>query len=494
MATHIRILALTVVALAALPAEAQRRAQRPTRVEPAATPERDDDRVTSITQLITPQEWRSHGIEELFGLPGVTVTNVGQAGDVPFGQSPTFALWEVRISPAFTGTGWGERFYFMEPIPKPVEPRPLLVFNHRFGKTNTDLLVSTDYAAQAAARGWYVVAPIAASNKHFLSEVAQLNTAFVLDWITNTPGYFIDMSRIYGVGFSMGGGMVMSYAARHLDPSRPMYAAVVNHTGDVSLNHVYDNENSAGRMVLDFWYGNLAIPGSADPLEMQRKSLIDFDPVSGLFKSDGDMVRNLTHLPLKMLRASEDLIVYLEVQNDALDQHLQTKFGYVNPSPTYQYDIVPFSGHEWSILDENEALDFLAQHTLQMPTSGQVLADRNARWFYFTTTLFDAAANAEFVWDVDALANSVSLTELANLWALTIETEVAGLDPLAPMTITVGSKPGQPKTDVYLHNFDSMTPSQVLLDGSPTGSYIIVEGILRLAAPDAGMHTWQIMP
>ena len=39
----------------------------------------------------------------------------------------------------------------------------------------------------------------------------------------------------------MGGGAALSYAARHRDPERGAFAAVVNHTGTISLRNTYHN-------------------------------------------------------------------------------------------------------------------------------------------------------------------------------------------------------------------------------------------------------------
>ena len=468
-------------------------AQHPSaRRRPQHHPARDDDGITSITQLATPYELRTHGTEGIngsVGAAGITVTNVGQADDSVAGLSG-YNLWEVSISAAFTGSGFGDRFYFVEPIPRPTTPVPLLVFNHRFGKTNLDIAVSTNYLKLATERGWYIVAPTAASNKHFLSIPAQLNTEFILDWVTNLPQSMVDMSRIYGIGFSMGGGMVMSYGARHVDPTRPMYAAIVNHTGDVSLNHVYDNETPQGQAVLDFWYGDFT-PGSADPLAMQRSSLIDYDPDGGEFLTESDMVRNLSYAPLMVVRASDDLIDYLEVQTDALDFHIQTVLG-IAPGPNYHYQIYPYNGHAWDMLPEATALDFLQQHTLQLPTSGSVLADRNARWFYFTTTLKNFAANAEFDWEVDALANRLSFSGTLNLSALTVDTLAAGLDPLSPLTLEIASGDGA-AVAFFLRDY-AAPPSQVLLDGQPTSSWVLVEDILRFEPPDGAAHTLLFIP
>lgn len=271
----------------------------------------------SILETVTPGDLRGHGAQGLgAGFSGIEVQNVGQAGEAPFGTAP-YLLWEVSVGAATMGTGFSERCYFAEPIPAPTSPAPLLVLHHRFGKTHLDLPVATDYLAQATARGWYV-----------------------LEWTLNTNP-LIDPARLYAVGFSMGGGMAMNYAARHLDPARPMFAAVANHTGDVALGHVFVNEVLEVQEILGFWFGQES-PPTVDPLRLQRASLIEYDMVEGEFLKTGDMVRNLSNMPMYMTRASQDTIVvggvpYLEIQNDVLDRHIQSELG-IPPGPTYQYE------------------------------------------------------------------------------------------------------------------------------------------------------------
>src|SRR5262245_16368249 len=58
--------------------------------------------------------------------------------------------------------------------------------------------------------------------------------------------FCVDRNRIYGYGLSMGGGNVLNYTARHLDPpaSEGMFAAAINHTGSVAFPIEYFNGNA----------------------------------------------------------------------------------------------------------------------------------------------------------------------------------------------------------------------------------------------------------
>jgi len=232
---------------------------------------------------------------------------------------------------------------------------------------------------------------------------------------------------------------------------------------------------------------------AADPEKMAMASVIDYDPDTSSFKVDDDFGRNLTHVPLMMVRPTDDLIDYLEVQCDAYDFHLQSVLG-IAPGPSYVYDIYPYNGHDWTMLPEDVALDFLEQWTLQIPTSGRIMADRNARWFWFTTTQDTSNMLSEFAWSVDAPNNALSLTATDNLEALTVDTLLAGLDPLSPMTVDVGGNLDGTGDDIYLRDWGTAVPTQVLRDGLPTGSWTVVQGTLRLHETDPGLHTWQVLP
>ena len=455
-------------------------------------------RVTSIVDLATPAELRDHGIGTYASTAssGYSVTLL-QAPGVPSGGYSNFsfvpkdrALYLINISAAVTQTGFPERLLLGTPWPPPTTPRPVLFFHHRFGRTHLDLTFSTSFLAEASSRDWYVFAPLGATNKSFGSSPSQINMEVGFDLVSNLPGIFFDPDRVYGVGFSMGGGSLLSYAARHTDATTPTIAAMVNHSGGTCLSHTYESDVPA-RSILEFWFGT-GVPGDPDPWELARHSSIYFDPndgPSGAFQTDDDMVRNVKDSPLWMLRASDDLIPYLSVQSDALDNHLRNVLGVV-PGSSYVYNIVPFNGHEWSMLDEAEALDFLGQFTRQLPTANTTLIDRDGRWFFFYTTQDVGGQFSELDWDVDTGSNSLTMNT-QNLNIVTVETALAGLD--VQSQIVINNNPVDGIVDDILIRDLPMAPTTVLLDGQPVTTSFI-GGTLRLLAPDDLPHVWTIVP
>ena len=177
-------------------------------------------------------------------------------------------LVELQNSP----TAFAEEFFVqLPPSPSKTTRSPLLVAFHKFGSTALDIPVNTDFEQECFNRNWFLVAPLGASPKSFSSISSQANTEVVIELMVDRFGAYIDSNRIYGVGFSMGGGNVMNYAARHVDPSRPMFAAIINHTGPVSLRQNYI-EQPKNQFILDIWYG-----GSPDQFPFKYAALIGPD-------------------------------------------------------------------------------------------------------------------------------------------------------------------------------------------------------------------------
>src|SRR5262245_1035275 len=146
-------------------------------------------------------------------------------------------LFQVTLNN--TGSGWVERFLLYVPRLPVGERAPLLVVFHRFGVSHWDAYYWTEYIQQAQRRGWFLVAPLGANQASFSCLEGQINVEAALRYTTDA--FNIDRTRVYGVGFSMGGGNVTTYAARHVDPSGVMFAAIVNHTGGVSLANTWAN-------------------------------------------------------------------------------------------------------------------------------------------------------------------------------------------------------------------------------------------------------------
>jgi pimeloyl-ACP methyl ester carboxylesterase len=234
--------------------------------------------------------------------PGYTLQSGG-------GTTPSSARYKLREYTLYPQTSYIEPFTLLIPSPLPAAKRPLVVIFHKFGSSNLDVLQNTDFVQQCARRGWFLVCPLGASKKHFGSIESQTNTQAVLDWMLATPSLRIDVQRIYGIGFSMGGGAALNYAARHRDPAHAMFAAMIDHSGGVALNNTYANDAPA-RFILDFWFGD-GSAGSAQPWRMTRSSVIDFDSFTLAADTSTDLARNLGSTPLQILRASSDPITYV---------------------------------------------------------------------------------------------------------------------------------------------------------------------------------------
>lgn len=393
----------------------------------------------------------------------------------------------IEFSAAVTGTGFKERAMVYEPSPPPAGPVPMLVVFHKFGSSHLDVEQNTTYLEEASKRGWYVVCPLGAEKMSFASLESQGNIELVLDFMMGLGQ--VDPARIYGVGFSMGGGAVTSYAARHLDPNRPMIAALIDHSGGVALNHTYFSDPPA-QFIFDFWFGD-GSAGSADPWKMNRSSVIDFDPTTLLVDDSQDFARNLLHAPMRIVRASNDPLAYLSTQSDVFDTHMKA-LGVVSGT-AYGYYILPFQGHDWSMLDESGACDWLSQFTLQIPQSGRTLADRDGNWFHFDVQQGMAGQFTPFDWSADGATNSLSLTHTSNLQAITVDLLAMGLDPSMTLDISLSTDDGIGDT-VRLRDVPS-APLVVLRDSIPetNWNWSAGTGVLTLTEVDGGAHDWRVI-
>jgi len=468
---------LLLVPLALTPQQAQQRgsggsAQRP---QP----------ITSITQTghtPAPGTLLSGSSAATPFTPTVTVTPVG-AGTMFPGIKGQSALWKIVLQdPA--GTGWNEPFLLQVP-PAIAFPAPMLVAHHAYGVSMNDIKVNTTYADECAQRGWFLLAPLGANDLSFACEEFQANTAFVLDLVSSLWPTGVDASRIYGVGFSMGGGNALNYAARHLDPERPMFAAIANHTGTVAQINQY-NQDPAVQWIYEFWHG--AGPLSV-PFAYQRSSLVNYDQASKVVLTGSDVARNLTHVPVRNTYATFDPLKHLIDQTKVFHGQLVARGG--------DSTLVALSGvgHSWSTLNETITCDWLAQHTLALPTSAETLADRDGRWFHFDVAQDAPGAFTPFTWDGDAGANRLTVSATANLARLTADVESLGLDAGVALEVVTSTSDGAPD-EIGVTGYAS-PPTSVLRDGVPTASWTwsgVDDTVVLLEFDGSVAHTWQIAP
>jgi len=395
-------------------------------------------------------------------------------------QSPE----RYRVSLA-TGTGTPERVWVQETALN--QARPLLVVFHRFGVSELDAMVSTRYFEEARRRQWHVIAPRSYSQFHFSSLTSQVHTERAIEWALANLN--VDPARLYAVGFSMGGGAALNFAARHLDLAGPRFAAVASLSGLLDHQNAYANEIVATQDLYDDTFGN-GSTGSADPWLMLRSSLFQLDTLLVQVTPGTDLARNLAHTAVHLFRATGD-IPYLSTQHDVLAAHLTSL-----PLATGQHlsAISSYVGHSWDAIDERLVCDWLRQHQLSTPTSANTLADQDGAYYHFELEQDAAGAFSPFTWTLDSQANSLSLTNTGNVQRITVRTTSAGLNPAALLEVTLSAADGF--ADEVVFQQWSTPPTQVLRDGNPWLGWTH-DGLnerLSLHETDAAAHVWQITP
>jgi len=364
---------------------------------------------------------------------------------------------------------------------------PILVAFHKCCNSELDITVNTSFPAEARARGWFLMAPLGAFQPNYASIPSQQNTKDAIDFVLERFGNYINRNRIYGVGFSMGGGSALSYAARHVDPSEAMFAALVNHTGTLDLRDTYLQSAGDTRTVLSFLFGGTP---AMQPFNYRRSSLVVGEASMLGFNPSVSMGRNLTHVPILDVRAEfdEPATSYLLAQN-ALFESLMSFFG-----GNVTVDIkAGVSVHAWSTLVESEALDFLEQYRLELPTSAASLADRDDRFFYFDIVQGVPGSFSPFEWEIRSRTNRIDFSETSNITSIAFDPEEAGLSLRETLVIRTGTADST-KDAILLEGF-SFPPVEVLRDGLPFLTWVHDFATSTLTLPDTGgsqSHTWHV--
>jgi len=391
-----------------------------------------------------------------------------------------------------TGSGWQEKFLLQLPSTPPTSPVPLLVVFHKYGSSHGDLL-NTSFRAETQARGWYCMAPLGARQKHFGNSESQINTRAALDLVAHL--FPVDRDRVYGAGFSMGGGAMTNYAARHLDPSGVRFAALVDHTGGVSLSHTWFNEPDDADLDDDVPLPgqNLEVPDvledlfggtpSTVPFEYRRSSTIDLDPITGQIGVGTDFGRNLAHIPTLVWVANNDPLAYVVAQTYALNTYLQAQ------NAGHQFTLTNGSSHSWSTLDETAVCDWLQTKTLQTPSSGRTLADEDGVWHHFTIEQNTRGVFTQFTWDIDTATRVVEFSETTNLKRVSIDVVGAGLSLSGPVTLRLASADGTGDR-VRLVGVQ-VPPISVTRDGIATaGIYDSLLDTYEIVETNSAQHEW----
>lgn len=187
-----------------------------------------------------------------------------------------------------------EQFWFQIPIQAP-GPIPCLVVLHGFGNGHCSVRCQTDFDVEADLRGWAVLAPRGGpstsawghpmSQRAVIAALDRLDTFLQDPALATTYGYqtaTIDRSRVWIVGWSMGGGWALSMAERHLDPTGWRFAAAAVDAGALDLIDVYQSDpGSQANFVQVF-----SVTPTQDPFPYQQVSAIHLaDPTQSMFSN-----------------------------------------------------------------------------------------------------------------------------------------------------------------------------------------------------------------
>ncbi|MEO0662271.1 MAG: hypothetical protein AAFZ87_12090, partial [Planctomycetota bacterium] len=431
--------------------------------------------------------------------------------------TPGIGGYDLILRLFVPATGLDEIFSLFVPDSGFGVERPLLVGFHGAGVSNLDLFFSTSFYLECEQRDWFMVAPfqfsaVGDSQTHYGSPQSELHVEAVLDWVTSL--YPVDRDRIYGVGFSMGGGAALSYAARHRDDRRPAFAAVVDHTGFASLRHTWVRLPVAQRPLLEDLFGGPPSNPVAE-FEYLRSSLVDMEtPSNQLVVGGRHMGVNLESVPVYAVYGASDPLMYLRTQTNVLHDFLQSlPFGQSQlqvvpiPAECFQPDPVTGfnrNGHCWDTLDETVACDWLDGQTLQRPSRGSILADRDGRWNAIDLTQIQANAFSAVDYLSEPAQNRMILFSRENLEEVRFEATEVGLDTSSDLAVATTAIDGT-GVEVIVDGY-TVRPTTVLRDGAPalescipgalfpTWCYDAVDGSVRLAETGDALAVWTIVP
>jgi predicted esterase len=359
---------------------------------------------------------------------------------------------------------------------------------HSYGVSEKDIFVNTQLPQLCAQRGWLLVAPYGLYDTHYGNLPSQRS----LDKVLELVDLFFDWDpeRIYGVGFSMGGGAATSYGMRRQAEGRLRLAGVVNHTGTVDLIGTYlDGSLALKQLMADSAHFGAA-PGTPDAdFEYERVSPAILS--GGVVDPARASVRNLSHVPIYYHVNTNDPQINLVNDNLALAAYLQGEGANVN--------LVTTSGplqHAWSTMDLVAALDWIDQFKKpDLPCDAVVFADEESAYFHTFVRSKPTKRIAHYAVSCDQAVGVVEVTGTRDLDSLVLRLDGMGFAAGHFLTGIWSAVDGT-GDELVLTGYAS-APSQVLFGGKVTTAWsydpILGEVSLQLP-PSAGPVIWSVTP
>ncbi len=387
-------------------------------------------------------------------------------------------------------------------------PKPMVVLFHGFGGDHASV-AGTNFWSAAKQAGYLVIAHdggwdahcVAMGHKTYGSEEFHHATRAVMaDVLAQFPND-VDTDRVYAYGFSMGGGNALNYAARHQDPAASddvMFAAVVNHSGAVSVPLQYFDDNLApscagsisctGNAVQTFFdtqYGNTYC---TNDFVFQRATVLDWKDTLLPVLLATSLARDLHAVPIQ---------THYDTQNCFLAQGCvklhEVLLGSGNHSLTLLGTI-----HGWDQLSPSTVLSFFSgedlPNTLSSASVGYaMIAENDTRHFFFEGQRTIAGDFGRLIWGFPPGGNRVNLINVAqeNLdkvtlivdrWTTQLDVssclQVDHDDPFlltvrgymtSPLAVTLDNNPVSWFFDSGAHEVNILDPTPGVIQITPAG-------------------------
>ncbi len=311
----------------------------------------------------------------------------------------------------------------------PTSPMPLLVSIPGTGQSRWDGIRL--FAERANDRGWLLLSVDIRSSYDWVggrtaSLEVQHDIIDAIDHVLANPAYNVDRSRIYMSGFSTGGGIAATLAAKY--PSR--FAAVVDWAGPSNLKDwVLQRPGIHNPLISDIGC-NFVGPGMC-PFEWSRRSAMH-------------MAKNLKHVPLAIVHGRADDKVPFE-QSWNFYEYMRDFFV---PEDNDKLAVWHDGGHADS-LPSFEGLDWMANFALSEPPNDILIrADESKDYYWVHIEQKDWNGNwADGYSNVEATLDPVSGVLSATIWDerafnngnlpldVSFDLGAMGLNPFATYTI-----------------------------------------------------------
>lgn len=292
------------------------------------------------------------------------LVHVGQAPVESAGIVPG-ELVDVVLpaGPDGTGTSFVEPFQYQlgASYQRTGRPHRMLVAYHGFGSSASSVATQSTLDELCNQRGWVYLSVTGLDDKLFGTELSQQHTEAAIRWMLDNHN--VDPDRIVMVGFSMGAGVAINFAARHRDPDGIVLAALGLVAVSADWTSAWEIGGAGVKAVLENPL-NFGVSPSQDPFAYQRWSgafHANGGPFSiGTLQAGQSMASNLGATPVYLTWDTGDPTLYVAEQCATLATYLAGLGGEVTVKKV-SGTLDPATGvpapHSWALLKVNQMLN-----------------------------------------------------------------------------------------------------------------------------------------